>query len=58
MGHDEFVIGAIVIVVVITFVLPVTFFIAQGIICAALGWALQKNAEHLHEGSELINTDY
>jgi hypothetical protein len=47
------VLGAIVIVVVLL-VFPVGLFASGAVASALLGGALKKNAEDLHEGSELI----
>ena len=46
--------GAIVLIIVIVGILPVTFLMTGGAIAAALGWLLRDNAEATHEGSELI----
>ena len=46
--------GAIVLIIVIVGVLPVTFLLTGGAIAAALGWLLRDNGEAVHEGSELI----
>jgi hypothetical protein len=47
------VVGAIVIVIVLL-LFPVAFLMSGAVASALLGGALKKNAEDLHEGSELI----
>lgn len=58
MGKDEAVIGALIIVAVIVLILPPIYLITGGVLAAVTGWALRKNAEDEHEGSELIDLYY
>lgn len=48
-------IGAVIIVVVLLVVLPVSFLVGGGVFAAILGSSLKADAEHRHEGSELID---
>jgi hypothetical protein len=55
VGKDEGVIGALIIVAVIVLVLPPVYLMTGGILSAVVGWALRRNGEDTHEGSELID---
>lgn len=46
--------GAIILAVIIVFVLPSAVLISGGIASAVLGHFLVEDAEHRHEGSELV----
>ena len=64
MGNDEFgnicvvIIGALVIAVVIVFALPIAFLMSGTLGVMTMGYLLKENAETLHPGSELIETNY
>jgi hypothetical protein len=47
--------GPIIVVFVILFVIPPGFLMALGFISGVFGWSLKTDAEHRHEGSELID---
>jgi len=49
------VLGAVIIVVVIVVVLPVAFLMGGAVVAAILGESLRRDAEHRHEGSELVD---
>lgn len=48
------VLGAIILVVVLVFVLPVSFLMSGGLASALIGHFLKDDAEQRHAGSELI----
>lgn len=50
--------GAIVIVVLLVIVIPVGVLVSGGAAAGIIGWALRRNGEETHEGSELIDTNY
>lgn len=50
-------IGALIIAVVIVFVLPIAFLVSGGLGAAVVGQLLTENAEAVHPGSELIETN-
>jgi hypothetical protein len=52
------VIGPIIIAVVILIIIPVGFLMTNGIVAAIFGYLLSSNAEEMHEGSELLETNY
>jgi hypothetical protein len=52
------VVGAVLIVIAVVIVLPVSFMMLGAGLSAAFGAALKSNAEAEHEGSELIDTNY
>jgi len=52
------VIGALVVVVVLVFVLPVIFLVSGTGGAVAVGTLMNANAEATHEGSELLETNY
>ena len=45
-------------VFVVVVVLPVSFILMGAAVSALFGWTLKDNAEALHEGSDLIDTNY
>jgi len=47
--------GAIVLVVILVVVIPVTVCMSGAVIAAILGWSLKDTAEEDHQGSELID---
>jgi flagellar basal body-associated protein FliL len=49
------VLGAVIIVVVLLVVLPVSFLIGGAIVAAILGSSLNADADNRYEGSELID---
>jgi hypothetical protein len=49
------VIGAVIMVLVLLFLMPFLFFMSGAVVAAVMGWALKSDAEHRHEGSELID---
>ena len=51
-------VGAVLVVIAVVIVLPITFMLIGAIISAAFGYALKHNAEQTHEGSELLETNY
>jgi hypothetical protein len=52
------VIGPLVISLVILVVIPIGFLMTNGIVAAIFGYLLSSNAEEMHEGSELLETNY
>lgn len=55
MGKDLAVdIGAIAIAVVIVVAIPVAILMGGAVLSALFGWALYKEAETVHEGSEYV----
>ena len=50
--------GAVIIVLVIVVVLPVTYLITGGVVAAIVGWALKANGEDTHPNSELTELNY
>lgn len=53
-GRLTAVFGAIILVVVLVFVLPVSFLMSGGLASALIGYFLKDDAEQRHAGSELI----
>ncbi|MFM7064211.1 MAG: hypothetical protein ACKO04_12065 [Actinomycetes bacterium] len=49
--------GALIILVALLVVLPVSFIITGGVLSVILGHSLRKEAEYRHEGSELLETN-
>ncbi len=49
--------GAVIMVIVLL-VFPVIAIMGSVTIAALLGWALNRDAEERHEGSELIDVNY
>ena len=49
--------GAIIIIVALLVVLPVSFIITGGVLSVVLGHSLRMEGEYRHEGSELIETN-
>lgn len=47
--------GAVIIVVVLLVVLPVFFLMGGAVVAAIFGESLRRDAEHRHEGSELVD---
>ncbi|MGH9184305.1 MAG: hypothetical protein ACRD0U_00565 [Acidimicrobiales bacterium] len=47
--------GAIVIVVVLVIVLPVSFLLGGAVFAAVLGWSVKSTAEADHQGSEFVD---
>lgn len=47
--------GAILVAIAVIFVIPASFMMGGLVIASVLGWALKDDAEHRHEGSELID---
>ncbi len=47
--------GAVIIVLVLVFVLPIVFILSGLLVAIILGAALKHNGEATHEGSELID---
>ena len=55
MGNDLGVdLGAVAIIVIIVVALPVAFLMGGAVVSSLLGWALYKDAETTHEGSEYV----
>ncbi|HEX7166580.1 MAG TPA: hypothetical protein VF230_06340 [Acidimicrobiales bacterium] len=50
--------GAVLVVVAVVLVLPPLFMMLGLLVSAAIGWTAKTNAEAVHEGSELIETNY
>ncbi len=50
--------GAVILVVVIVAILPITFLMTGGVLSAIVGWALKSNAEDTHPNSELTKLNY
>jgi len=50
--------GAIVIVILLVVVIPVGVLVSGGALAGVIGWALRRNGEQTHEGSELIDSNY
>ena len=57
MRQTQAVLGAIIIIVALLVVLPVTFIITGGVLSVVLGHSLRMEGEYRHEGSELIETN-
>ncbi len=53
--EDDPVLGAVIIVVVLLVVLPVLFLMGGAVVAAIFGESLRRDAEHRHEGSELLD---
>jgi flagellar biosynthesis component FlhA len=51
-------VGAILVVLAIVVVIPVSLMMLGGVVAALLGWSLKEHAEATHEGSELIDLNY
>lgn len=51
------VLGALIILVALLVVLPVSFIVTGGVLSVILGHSLRKEAEYRHEGSELLETN-
>jgi hypothetical protein len=49
--------GAIVIVIVLLFVIPVIVLMSGGVLSAVLGFFLGRDADARYEGSELLELD-
>jgi hypothetical protein len=49
------VLGALIILVALVVVLPVSFIVTGGVLSVLLGHSLRKEGEYRHEGSELID---
>ena len=47
--------GAIVLVIALLVVIPVTVLMTGAVIAAVMGWRLKDDAEERHAGSELID---
>ena len=47
--------GAIVIVVVLVFAIPISVALGGAVIAGVLGWSLKDTSEKDHEGSELLD---
>lgn len=47
--------GALIIAVILLVAIPVGVCLTGGVIAGILGWALHRNGEATHEGSELID---
>jgi hypothetical protein len=58
MSNDEGMAGAVLIVIAVVVVLPVSFLMGGAVISAILGWFLKTTAEADHAGSELIDCNY
>lgn len=50
--------GAVIIVLLVVVILPVTFLVTGGVLSAVVGWALKKNGEETHPNSELTELNY
>ena len=57
MRQTHCVLGAIIIIVALLVVLPVSFIITGGVLSVVLGHSLRKEGEYRHEGSELLETN-
>ena len=57
MRQTHTVLGAIIIIVALLVVLPVSFIITGGVLSVVLGHSLRMEGEYRHEGSELIETN-
>jgi hypothetical protein len=51
-------VGAVLIVIAVVIVGPISFMMLGVLISAAFGYVLKRNAEETHEGSELLETNY
>jgi hypothetical protein len=49
------VIGAVIIVLVVVVVLPVSFLVGGMVVAAVLGQSLTRDAARRHEGTELVD---
>ena len=49
--------GVIVIVLLLVVIVPVGVLMSGGVLAGIIGWALRRNGEQTHEGSELIATN-
>jgi len=47
--------GALIIVVVLVVVIPVSVILTGAVVAGILGWSLKENGDTTHEGSELID---
>ena len=47
--------GALIIVVVLVVVIPVSVILTGAVVVGILGWSLKENGDATHEGSELID---
>lgn len=50
--------GVFLVVFVLLVVIPVGAIISGGVAAGVIGWALRRNGEETHEGSELIETNF
>lgn len=48
-------IGAAIIVFVLVVFIPVSVLMSGSVGAMVIGWALRDNADHAHEGSELVD---
>jgi len=47
--------GAVVLVVILLIVIPVSVAMSGAVVAGILGWSLRDNGDATHEGSELID---
>ncbi len=52
------IIGALVLAVIIVFALPIVFLMSGSLGAITMGYLLKENAETVHAGSELIETNH
>jgi hypothetical protein len=52
--EDDAVIGAVLIVIALVVVIPVSVTMTGAIVATLLGWNLRSDAEATHAGSELV----
>ncbi len=50
--------GAVIIVIALLIVIPVSVLIAGAAAAPVIGWSLKSDAEERFEGSELLDTNY
>lgn len=51
-------IGVILVILALLVVVPVGAMVSGGVVAGVIGWALRRNGEETHEGSELLDTNY
>ncbi len=57
-GKNHHVLGAIIILGILLFGIPIGFMLAGAAVSALFGWTLTETSEADNEGSELIETNY
>lgn len=54
-GHNVAMVGAIIIVIVLLVVIPVSVLVSGGALAGVIGFFVQKDVDDTNEGSELID---